>query len=132
MGASWRMVRLRSGKTHTIEGCLTPVQVKALASGALPDPFVSVQHGSDEPSISADAGVTAELASKAGMIHRLVHGLFVAIGAAGADSSFKLSAQFIEIYNEGLRDLLQKGIVAETRRVARMGSRANTFCSRVC
>lgn len=109
-----------SGKTHTIEGCLTPPQVKALASGAFPTLFAPsspLLHDGGAGGATETLGSAAEIASRAGLIHRLVHGLFLAIDAAGADTSFKLSCQLIEIYNEGLRDLLQKGITAETRRV---------------
>lgn len=143
------LVQTASGKTHTIEGCLTPPQVKALASGAFPNLFraATAQSAPDgaaladasasdtpdvfglldapsAPLISGAGGAevaAADVAARAGLIHRLIHGLFHAIDAAGADTSFKLSCQLIEIYNEGLRDLLQRGISAETRRATRAG-----------
>ena len=59
------------------------------------------------------------LASQAGLIPRLVRGLFEAVASAGADVGFTMSCQLIEIYNEGLRDLLQRGMDAQSRRTSR-------------
>ena len=112
-----------SGKTHTVEGSLSPAQMQQLArngvealfspsfasaSGAFPPPT------SPAPPLTVGSGAIAAagdkaggLASQAGLIPRLVRGLFDAIALADAHTGFTMSCQLIEIYNEGLRDLLQ-------------------------
>ena len=116
-----------SGKTHTVEGCLSPAQVRALASGSFPNIFAATSLDPRCPGTGMiERGPDVlDISSRAGLIHRLMHGLFSAIDEAGADTSFKLSCQLVEIYNEGLRDLLQKGITAETRRSTRQGLARN-------
>ena len=44
----------------------------------------------------------------AGLLYRLVRGLFSGVASAGSSRTFTLSCQYIEIYKEGLRDLLSE------------------------
>jgi hypothetical protein len=41
-------------------------------------------------------------------MYRLVRGLFAGMAAAGPDKTFSIACQYIEIYKEGLRDLLNE------------------------
>jgi hypothetical protein len=140
-----------SGKTWTIDGCLSAPQMQALArSGAqllLPreaagptapaggvtlaslNAAAAGTGGHDTsrtaapPSAAeADIAMTAperELASRAGLIPRLILGLFDAIARheTGDETTFSVSCQHVEIYQEGLRDLLQMGIASESKRI---------------
>lgn len=87
-------------------GDLTPDEMRALSDtlGAPPAPESDGDSGAVEPPAPADPG---DPANRAGILPRLVAGLFASIaGADAADSEFVLAASAVEIYNESIRDLL--------------------------
>jgi hypothetical protein len=109
-----------SGKTYTVEGSLSASQMQSLAKGG-----VEVLFGGPPATPGGGGGgggsVDATVAAQAGLIPRLVRGLFEAVAQADSHTSFTMSCQLIEIYQEGLRDLLHKGIAAQSRRISRGG-----------
>ena len=56
---------------------------------------------------AGDKDKSGGVASQAGLLPRLVRGLFEAVAAANSHTSFEMSCQLVEIYPEGRRDLLQ-------------------------
>jgi hypothetical protein len=112
------LLQTASGKTYTVEGSLTAAQMQMLAKGG-----IEMLFGGAPATPGGNGAADATVAAQAGLIPRLVRGLFDAITQADSHTSFTMSCQLIEIYQEGLRDLLQKGISAHSRRISRGAGR---------
>lgn len=80
---------------------------------SMPSPSPFTQSIGGVAAIAAVSDKAGGLASQAGLIPRLVRGLFEAIAQAGEHVGFTMSCQLIEIYQEGLRDLLQASLGME-------------------
>jgi hypothetical protein len=111
------VLQTASGKTFTIEGSLSPSQMQSLARRGAE--ALHLEPSSATPLSPDSEAHDATVAVQAGILPRLVQGLFAAISAQSVEkTTFTMSCQFIEIYQEGLNDLLQEGISAETKRLA--------------
>jgi hypothetical protein len=124
-----------SGKTHTIHG--PPSLDRLLASRAFPDLIASSADSSPDGSLSGRGGgggpskqqvlqngSIGDTLEEAGLLYRLINGIFSGIAAAGAaDKTYTFACQFIEIYKEGLRDLLA---VDSARGSPRLTGRTNS------